>query len=361
MKNKICIIAEAGVNHNGSVDMAKQLVKVAAECGADIVKFQTALPDGVISKNAPKAAYQLETTDKGESQLEMVKKLMFDKKSYQPILQACRDNNIEFLSTPFDLWGLHFLSDECNVSKIKLPSGEVTNTPLLIESARTQKPIILSTGMCTLGDIERALGILAFGYLHKDNPKNIEECFRTYNTDEGQKVLREKVTLLHCTTEYPAPFEEVNLRCIRTMKKAFDLPVGYSDHTQGISVALAAVAYGAQIIEKHFTLDKNLPGPDHKASLEPSELKQLVEEVRKVEKALGDGVKKPSPAEEVNLPIVRKSLVAWRKIKKGETFTTENLTAKRPATGISPFHYYEMLGKVATRDYEEDDMIQEVI
>ncbi len=227
----------------------------------------------------------------------------------------------------------------------------------MIEAARTQKPIILSTGMCTLGDIEAALGIIAFGYLNKKNPKNIEECFKVYNTVEGQNILREKVSLLHCTTEYPAPFEEVNLRCIQTLKNAFNLSVGFSDHTPGISAAVAATALGAEIIEKHFTLDKNLPGPDHKASLEPSELNQMVAEIRKIEKALGDGVKRPSKSEEINLPIVRRSLTARQKIKKGELFTEENLTVKRPATGISPLYYYETLGKTASRDYAEDDLI----
>lgn len=355
--NKVYIIAEAGVNHNGSVELAQQLIEVAAKSGVDAIKFQTALPNGVISKNAPKAAYQLETTDKNESQLEMVKKLMLDEKSYQLILNACKDNHIEFLSTPFDLWAVHFLSDKCNVSKLKISSGEVTNAPLLIEAAHTQKPIILSTGMCTLGDIERALGILAFGYLNDRAPQNIQECFNTYNTADGQQILKEKVSLLHCTTEYPAPDAEVNLRCIQTLKQAFDLPVGYSDHTRGIGVSIAAVALGAQIVEKHFTLDKNLPGPDHKASLEPAELNQWVEEIRRVEKALGNGVKYPTTSEEINLPIVRRSLVANRKIQKGELFTSENLTAKRPATGISPFYYWEKIGTHAERDYDEDDLI----
>ncbi len=354
---RVYIIAEAGVNHNGSVDMAKKLVEIAAEAGADAVKFQTFLPVNVAGKNAMKADYQLETTDKKESQLDMLKKLSLDKNSYSQILETCKKNNIEFLSTPFDLWGVRFLAEECNVSKIKIPSGEVTNTPLLIEAARTQKPIILSTGMCTLGDIEAALGIIAFGYLNKKNPKNIEECFKVYNTVEGQNILREKVSLLHCTTEYPAPFEEVNLRCIQTLKNAFNLSVGFSDHTPGISAAVAATALGAEIIEKHFTLDKNLPGPDHKASLEPSELNQMVAEIRKIEKALGDGVKRPSKSEEINLPIVRRSLTARQKIKKGELFTEENLTVKRPATGISPLYYYETLGKTASRDYAEDDLI----
>ena len=355
--SKIYIIAEAGVNHNGSVELAKKLIDVAAKSGVDAVKFQTFLPSEIISKNAPKAAYQLETTDKNESQLEMIKKLMLDEKSYQEILSACRDNNVEFLSTPFDLWAVHFLSDKCNVSKLKISSGEVTNAPLLIEAARTHKPIILSTGMCTLGDIERALGIIAFGYLNDCAPKSIEECFKAYNTEAGQKILKEKVSLLHCTTEYPAPDEEVNLRCIQTLKQAFNLPVGYSDHTRGIGVSVAAVALGAQIIEKHFTLDKNLPGPDHKSSLNPAELNQWVEEIRRVEKALGDGIKRPSPSEKINLPIVRRSLVASRKIQKDELFSIENITVKRPATGISPFQYWEKIGTTAKHDYNEDDLI----
>ena len=355
--NKILIIAEAGVNHNGSVELAEKLIEVAAKAGADIVKFQTFLPNAVTGKNAPKAAYQLETTDGGESQLEMIKKLFLDKDAYKKILSTCEKNNIEFLSTPFDLWSVKFLTEECKVSKIKIPSGEVTNAPLLIEAAQTQKPIILSTGMCNLGDIERALAILAFGYLNKNKPKKIEDCLSFYNTAEAQKILREKVSLLHCTTEYPAPFEEVNLRCIQTLKNAFKLPVGYSDHTRGINISVAAAACGAEIIEKHFTLDKNLPGPDHKASLEPSELNQLVEGIRQVEKALGDGVKRPSKVEEINLPIVRRSLTANRKINKGELFTEENLTAKRPATGISPLFYWEKIGTPAERNYEEDDLI----
>ena len=355
--SKIFIIAEAGVNHNGSVELAKQMIEVAAKSGVDAVKFQTSLPNGVMIKNAPKAPYQLETTDKNESQLEMIKKLKLDAESYQPLLSACRDNHVEFLSTPFDLWAVHFLSDNCKVSKLKISSGEVTNAPLLIEAAHTHKPIILSTGMCTLGDIERALGILAFGYLHDRVPKSIEECFNIFNTSAGQQILKEKVSLLHCTTEYPAPDEEVNLRCIQTLRQAFNLTVGYSDHTRGIGVSVAAVALGAQIIEKHFTLDKNLPGPDHKASLNPAELNQWVQEIRRVEKALGDGIKRPSQSEKINLPIVRRSLVASRKIQKDEPFSTENITAKRPATGISPLHYWEKIGTPANRDYEEDDLI----
>ncbi len=355
--SKIFIIAEAGVNHNGSLKLAKELVKVAADAGADAVKFQTFLTNTVTSKNAPKAAYQLETTDKRESQLDMIKKLSLDTDMHKEIVQTCRENNIEFLSTPFDFWSVDFLVNECNVSKIKISSGEVVNPPLLLKAARTQKPIILSTGMCNLSDIEHALGILAFGYLNENNPKNIEECFRFYNTTEAQNILQEKISLLHCTTEYPAPFDEVNLRCIQTMRNAFKLPVGYSDHTPGICIATAAVACGAKIIEKHFTLDKNLPGPDHKASLNPDELNQLIASIRNVEAALGDGIKRPSKVEEINLPIVRRSLIAARDIKKGEIFTEENLTCKRPATGISSLYYFEQLGKIAERDYFEDDLI----
>ena len=353
------IIAEAGVNHNGSVEMAVKLVEAAAKAGADAVKFQTSLSDTVISRHAPKAEYQMQTTGRGESQLDMVKKLILRTDDYAMILNACRENHIEFLSTPFDLWAVEFLVETCHVSRLKLPSGEVTYAPLLLSAARTQKPIILSTGMCTLGDIERALGILAFGYLYGEDPQNIEDCFRIYHTADGQRVLREKVSLLHCTTEYPAPYEDVNLHCIQTMRQAFGLPVGYSDHTQGICIPMAAVACGARMIEKHLTLDRSLPGPDHKASIEPDMLKEMVQGIRCTEQAMGDGIKRPSPSERKNIAIARKSLVAKCSIRKGEAFTAANLTAKRPGTGISPLRYFEYMGKCAARDYMEDDLIGE--
>ncbi|VBB05534.1 aldolase-type tim barrel [Lucifera butyrica] len=351
------IIAEAGVNHNGSIEMAKRLIDVAADCGADAVKFQTFRADKIVSRGAEKAAYQKRTSGAEESQYTMIKKLELDERSHEVLLDHCRRRQIQFLSTPFDTDSLNLLADTLDLPYIKIPSGEITNAPFLLAIARTGKPVIMSTGMSTLGETEQALGILAFGYLGVDNLPGQEAFAQAYCSAEGQNIVRQKVSLLHCTTEYPAPFDEVNLQGMDTLKAAFHLSVGFSDHTPGIAAAIGAVARGASIIEKHFTLDRNLPGPDHKASLEPGELKEMVQAIRQVELAIGQGAKIPAPSEAKNKTVARKSLVAARPIKKGELFDVANLTAKRPGTGISPLYYWEWLGKAADRDYVEDEMI----
>ncbi|MGI6493211.1 MAG: N-acetylneuraminate synthase [Pelotomaculum sp.] len=353
------IIAEAGVNHNGSLSMAKQLVNIAAEAGADAVKFQTFRTEELVSKTAPKAAYQQQTTSKFESQYAMLKKLELTEADHNELVSYCADKNIDFLSTPFDAPSVDLLADILGIRRIKISSGEITNAPLLLKIASTQKEVILSTGMSTLGEIERALEVLAFGYICNDEQTPSVEAFRqAYLCATGQEILQEKVTLLHCTTEYPAPFKEVNLRAMDTLQQAFGLPVGYSDHTPGIAVPIAAVARGAVMIEKHFTLDRNLPGPDHKASLEPEELKQMVQSIRQVEQALGTNRKMPTVSELANRTTARKSLVALKEIKCGEEYTVDNLGAKRPGNGLSPFYYWKMLGRRAARDYQIDELVE---
>jgi len=354
---KTLIIAEAGVNHNGSLDMAIELIDVASASGADIVKFQTFKSEKVISKYAAKADYQTKTTDAGESQLDMVKKLELNEKQHAILFQHCQSKAIEFMSTPFDSASIEMLVNTLNVARLKIPSGEITNAPLLLKAARTGKPIILSTGMSTLGEVERALGVLAFGYTNTNERPTVESFQAAYGSWEGQQSLRNQVILLHCTTEYPAPINEVNLKVIDTMRCAFGLPVGYSDHTQGIIVPIAAVARGAVVIEKHFTLDRNLPGPDHKASLEPQQLNKMVKAIREVEQALGSASKHPSKSELKNIQIARKSLVAAKEIRPGEVFTEENLEIKRPGAGVNPFKYWEYLGRVAGRGYCPDEEI----
>lgn len=354
------IIAEAGVNHNGNLDMAMQLVDVAAKARVDAIKFQTFKAEKLVSKTAVKAEYQVKTTGNNESQFELLKKLELDKEKHKILSEHCILRGIQFLSTPFDLESLDFLVSQLDLPFIKLSSGEITNAPLLLKATQSGKPVILSTGMSTLAEIEGALGVLAFGYLHSDHQikPSIHGFQLAYCSEKGQKILAEKVVLLHCTTEYPAPFNEVNLRALETLQRVFKLPVGYSDHTQGISIPIAAVAQGAVVIEKHFTLDRNLPGPDHKASLEPKELKYMVESIREVEQALGSSMKIPSSTELKNKPIVRKSLVASQTIKEGELLTEKNLTTKRPGDGISPMHYWEWLGRPSNQDYERDNQVE---
>lgn len=351
------IIAEAGVNHNGSLETAKQLIDVASEARADAVKFQTFKTENVISRNAPKAEYQTKTTGREETQFEMVKKLELDKVAHEKLIEHCCQRGIQFLSTPFDLDSVRLLAGTFNLPLLKIPSGEITNAPLLLKAAQSGKPIILSTGMSTLGEIEMALGVLAYGYTQTDTRPDISEFQEAYLSEQGQRALQEKIRLLHCTTEYPAQYDQVNLRAMDTLHKAFNLPVGLSDHTEGISVSIAAVARGATIIEKHFTLDKDLPGPDHKASLAPKELKLMVQSIRQIEAALGSPIKKPAGTEQKNRAIARKSLVANCFIKEGELLTEENLAVKRPGTGISPYEFWNSLGKKAKRDYKEDEEI----
>jgi N-acetylneuraminate synthase len=357
--NRTYIIAEAGVNHNGSLEMAKQLIDVAVDAGADAVKFQTFRAEKLVSRNAPKADYQTKTTDVAESQWDMIKKLELDEDAHRALIDHCGKKNIQFLSTPFDLESVDLLAYIFDLPYLKIPSGEITNGPLLLQIAHTGKPVILSTGMSTLGDIEVALGVLAFGYTQKGEMPSQAAFQEAYYSCEGQRILREKVTVLHCTTEYPAPFSEVNLKVMDTLSDAFHLPIGFSDHTAGIAVPIAAVARGAVMVEKHFTLDRNLPGPDHKASLEPQELADMIRSIRQVESALGMSTKVPSPSEVRNKPIARKSLVACQMIRQGEIFTEENLAVKRPGTGISPMRYWEWLGKKATKEYLPDEKVSE--
>jgi len=356
--DKVFIIAEAGVNHNGSLELAKQLVDVAAQAGADAVKFQTFIAELGVSAFAPKADYQVKTTGQTESQLEMVKKLELSYEQFIDLTDYCRNKGIEFLSTPFDLPSVEFLVQELQVDRLKIASGEITNAPLLLRAAQSNKPIILSTGMSTLGEIELALGVLAFGYIGIKEQPSLEAFREAYISKEGQRALQDKVTLLHCTTEYPAPYAEVNLRVMDTLRTAFGLSVGFSDHTPGISIPIAAAALGAQVIEKHLTLDRNLPGPDHKASLEPHELKDMVQAIRQVEQALGTGRKIPTVSELHNRTVARKSLVALKNIKQGEKFSVDNLGVKRPGDGLSPFYYWDMLKQTAGRDYYVDEQVE---
>jgi N,N'-diacetyllegionaminate synthase len=332
--NQTFIIAESGVNHNGRLDLAIEMVDVAAVAGADAVKFQTFKAEKIIAVNAPKAGYQTENTGSDESQLEMVKKLELDEAAHVTLLNHCREKGIQFLSTPFDLESIDLLN-RLGLNIFKIPSGEITNLPYLRKMGSLNKQLILSTGMADLGEIEDALEVLSeFG------------------------TPLENITILHCNTEYPTPFEDVNLRAMLTIRNAFPgISVGYSDHTNGIEVPIAAVAIGATVIEKHFTLDRNLPGPDHKASLEPDELKAMVQAIRNIDKALGTGFKRPSPSELKNKLIARKSLVATRPIKAGERFQADNITAKRPGAGISPMRWDEVLGQIAQKDYEKDELI----
>ncbi|WP_300450990.1 N-acetylneuraminate synthase [uncultured Helicobacter sp.] len=332
---KVTIIAEAGVNHNGDMALAKQLIDVAAEAGADIVKFQTAKAENVVSRFAQKAEYQIENTGNAEqSQLEMIQKLVLDDSAWQPLMEYCDKKGITFLSTPFDIKSIDLLH-KLGLQTFKIPSGEITNLPYLRRIGALNKKVILSTGMANLGEIESAIDVLT-------------QC--------GTK--RENITLLQCNTEYPTPFCDVNLKAMNTLHNAFHVPVGYSDHTPGISIPLAAVGMGATIIEKHFTLDKNMEGPDHKASLEPHELKAMVQGIREIELALGDGIKRTSPSEAKNKPIARKSIVANCAIKKGEILSEVNLYAKRPAGGISPMEWDNVVGKKAIRDFAPDEIIE---
>ncbi len=330
---KTIIIAEAGVNHNGSIELAKKLIDSAAESGADYVKFQTFKTELAISKHAEKAKYQQKNTGNNESQFDMVKKLELSFDQFKELKKYCEQKGIKFLSTGFDLPSIEFLNS-LNLDVFKIPSGEITNYPYLKKIGKLGKKIILSTGMATIGEIEDALDILI-----------------------KAGTLKENITILHANTEYPTPMEDVNLKAMQTIACTFDINVGYSDHTLGIEVPIAAVAMGATVIEKHFTLDRNLTGPDHLASLEPHELKAMVKAIRNIELAMGNGIKKPSPSESKNIAIARKSIVASCNIKKGEVFTEKNITVKRPGNGISPMMWNDIIGKKALYNFDEDDLI----
>jgi N-acetylneuraminate synthase len=351
------LIAEAGVNHNGSAELAQRLVETAAAAGADAVKFQTFKADRIATGRAPKAGYQISTTDAGESQVDMLRRLELSEAAHRQAQASCRRLGIAFLSTPFDLPSLDFLVDDLGLATIKLPSGEITNGPLLRAAAAKGVDIILSTGMASLGEVEAALGALAHGYLGEGRPSP-PAFAAAFASREGRDMVSRKVTLLHCTTEYPAPFASVNLRAMDTLAQAFGCPVGLSDHTPGVAASVAAVARGARMVEKHFTLDKTLPGPDHHASLDPGELALLVRSVREVEAALGDGVKQPDPCELSNRAVARKSLVTAGPVRAGQRFGEAGIAVKRPGDGVSPMEYWTWLERVATRDYEADEVIE---
>lgn len=354
------IIAEAGVNHNGDERLAFKLVDAAHQAGADIVKFQTFKAKNLVTKEAKQAAYQVKNTQKQESQFAMLQRLELSYQVHHDLVKHCDDLGIEFLSTAFDAESLDFLVNDLGLKRLKIPSGELTNAPLVLEHARTGCDLIVSTGMATLAEIEMALGVIAFGYTasEEDTP-SLVKFQQAYASESGQRALKDKVTILHCTTEYPAPMEEINLKAMDTLGHAFELIAGYSDHSEGITIPIAAVARGAKLIEKHFTLDKNMEGPDHKASLEPQELAAMVSAIRQVEVALGGGVKAPTVSEVKNKAVARKSLVAAKNIKSGEMFTAENLVIKRPGEGLSPYSYWELISTKASKNYDAGDLINE--
>jgi N-acetylneuraminate synthase len=346
------IIAEAGVNHDGSTDDALRLVDAAADAGADVVKFQTFKAEAVIARGAAKAAYQERTTGGAESQLEMVRKLELSHAAHVRVAAHCKARGIEFMSTPFDMESARFLAHELGVARLKIPSGEITNLPFLVELARLNLPLIMSSGASTLEDIRTALGALSVGFAGSDPSKIADFAARL-----DPALLAGRVSLLHCTSEYPSPPRDANLAAMDTMRTAFNLPVGLSDHSVGITIPIAAVACGATIIEKHFTLDRTRPGPDHAASLEPGELAAMVSAIRDVERAIGDGIKRPSPSEAQNQSVIRRSLVAARAIAAGEVFSGDNLAAKRPAGGLPPAAVWQVSGRLASRAYAADEMI----
>lgn len=329
---EVFIIAEAGVNHNGSIEIAKRLIEEAAKAGANAVKFQSFRAEKLVTKNAQKASYQKETTGNEEGQYEMIKRLELDYHKHEELMDYAKEKGILFLSSPFDLESIDLL-ERLGLEIFKIPSGEITNYPYLVKIASLRKKIILSTGMANLSEIEDALEVL-------------------------QKHGAKDITVLHCNTEYPTPMEDVNLSAMLTIRDAFKVPVGYSDHTEGVEIPIAAVAIGAKVIEKHFTLDKLMEGPDHRASLEPKELQAMVAAIRNIEQAMGNGKKTPSDSEKKNKAVVRKSIVAARNIREGELLTEENLTVKRPAGGLSPMRWREVLSQVAKRDFLEDEMIE---
>lgn len=332
---KTIIIAEAGVNHNGSLKIAKEMILEASSAGADYIKFQTFITGNLVSKDARQADYQAKNLGVETSQFEMLQKLELSKEDHLELIKSCKENGIAFFSTAFDLESVDMLSS-LNIPIWKIPSGEITNLPYLRKIGSFGKPIIISTGMATLGEIEDAIGVL-----------------------ELSGTARENITVLHCTTEYPAPIDEVNLNAMITIGKAFNVKYGYSDHTEGIEIPLAAVAMGASVIEKHFTLDKNMIGPDHKASLSPGELRDMVSAIRKIEHSLGDGIKIPSAGEIKNKVAARKSIVASKNIRQGELFTIDNITVKRPGDGISPMHWDQILGRQAKRNFARDEQIEQ--
>jgi len=350
------VIAEAGVNHNGSVGLAKALIDSAVAAGADAVKFQSFVTENLVTNDAERAQYQIANTGNSESQYQMLKRLELSHPQQRELFDYCTSKRIQFLSTPFDDESLKFLVQDLGLETIKVGSGELTNAPFLHQVASTAKHLILSTGMSTESEIRSALGVVAHAFTSKQ-PPSIEQFERSFDSGAGKRAITSRVTLLHCTTEYPAAPEEINLRAMQTMGERFECRIGFSDHSAGIHLAVAAVALGAKVIEKHLTTSRDLPGPDHRASLEPVEFKRLVADIRELEKALGDSIKKPTSSETKNISVARRSLVAARAIKAGEPFTVENIAVKRPGSGRSPFEYWSILGTRSPRDISKNEII----
>jgi len=356
----VLVIAEAGVNYNGSLDTARRLADAAKEAGADIVKFQTFKAEGVAVRDAPSASYQVENIGEQVSQFEMIKSLEMSFADFERLVAHCEEIGIEFLSTAFDWESFRFLADEVGQRMFKIPSGELTNAPFVLAHAQTGRDLILSTGMADLAEIEQALGVIAFGAVAGGAaPDGLQDFAAAYRSEAGQAWVREHVTVLHCTSQYPAPLVDVNLAAMDLIRERFGVTTGYSDHTLGITVSLAAVARGAAVIEKHFTLDRSMPGPDHVASLEPGELGALVRGIRDIEVAIGEPVKRARDSELEVRSMARRSLVATRPVAAGEVLTPENVGVKRPGTGMSPYDYWSVLGRRASRDYAIDGFLDE--
>lgn len=356
MTDRVFIIAEAGVNHDGSLADALRMVDVAAEAGADAVKFQTFTAEAALTARAMKADYQIANTGQGGNQLDMVKRLELSHADHDALYERCRERGIAFLSTAFDMDSLRFLA-RYDMPAIKIPSGDITWGAMLLEAARMGKPMLVSTGMATIEEVRDALSVIAFGLTRESDPSGLSETQELFATAEGRTAVEQRVTLLHCTTQYPAPLNAVNLRAMTTLAGIFGVPVGYSDHTLGITVPVAAVARGARVIEKHFTLDRARSGPDHAASLVPDELATMVQAIRETEIALGSSKKAPSPAESSNRLLARRSLVAAKPVAAGEIFDAATLTAKRPADGLSPMAHWDVVGCTASRTYAIDEVI----
>lgn len=359
MNNHIYIIAEAGVNHNGSLELACRLIDKAVESGADAVKFQTFKTENLVTKEAKQADYQVKNIGEKTSQFEMLKKLELSYDEFIRLKAYCDEKKIEFLSTPFDQESVDFLVHGLKMNTVKIPSGELTNSPFIHYIATKRKSIILSTGMATMEDIHESLSFIAYGLAYPEKQVQIKDVQQFYQTSKAKKWLKEYVTVLHCTTEYPTPYTDINLQAMDYLKRELDVNIGLSDHSEGIYIPIAGVARGAQVIEKHFTISRLLPGPDHLASLEPDELSEMIKAIRIIEQSFGEDAKMPTLNEQCNKVVARKSLVAAQTIKCGEIFTEENVIVKRPGNGMAPSQFWLLLGNKATKNYEEDELIDE--
>ena len=357
---KTYIIAEAGVNHNGKISLAKKLIDEAKKIGSDAIKFQLFKPNELVSIHAKKAKYQKKNTSNNQTQLEMLEGLVLGESEIIALKEYSYKKNIDFLLSCFDLESLNFVLEKLNPKTLKIASGEITNYPLLIKHSLSKKKIILSTGMSNISEIRNALGVIAYGYLNSTKEKPSKSKFiKSYNSEEGKKILKKNVTLLHCTTDYPCSYKDSNLLAIKNLRDVFGLKVGYSDHTSGIEASISAVSLGARVIEKHLTIDNNLKGPDHKASLSPKDFKVMIKSIRNIEIALGDGRKRLMSSEKNNLIPSRKSLYAKKDINKNDIFNSDNLTSKRPGKGISPTQYWNYIGKKSKKNYKKDTLIRE--